>query len=123
MPERDAEGTVSIEVAAELAVSVWRLVKLHERWTMSGAPPQGGLIAQVRYLNDQMNRLLAEHEITLVDATGEEFVPNLPFSPSNIEECANGPGRLSIRQVLEPAVTCRGRVVRVGKVVLEVKEV
>jgi len=123
MLEKEAANTVSIEVAAELAVSVWRLVRLHERWSTSGVPPQGGLIAQVRYLNDQVNRLLAEHEITLVDATGEEFLPNLPFSPSNLEECANGAGRLAIRQVLEPAVTCRGRVVRVGKVVLESKEV
>lgn len=109
----------STALAAELAVAFWRLARLHEKSLPSPfALSHQGAQAQARYLQEQVQRALAEQHFELVDCTGAEFTPGLPFSATNLEEFLGASERLVVHQVLEPAVTVDGRLLRMGKVVL-----
>lgn len=107
------------EAIVTLAVEMWRVLRSfgraveHMPWVQ-----QERVRAQLRYSERRLNAVLADRTLELVEFEGQEYEPNLPVTAVNGEDY-RGAERLGVAQTLEPAVLSRGRVLRVGRVILE----
>lgn len=107
-----------VEALAALAVENWKLqATLGRSVTDLAEEKRARVEAQLRYSRGQLERILAEADVSLITFDGEEFSAELPVSPVNAEDF-EGAEVTFVDQTLEPTVIAAGSVIRVGRVLL-----
>lgn len=102
---------VSLESFADLAVECWRL----QRW-LASSPIPAAIVG--RHVVRRIDALLKEHEIEVLDVTGQPYEPGLAVEviDSIADEGATEGGSV-IDETVAPIVLWKGLVIRHGKVV------
>lgn len=102
-----------------LAVEYWRISRM-TRAMLREQPPNAArqYDSQLRYSARQVERLLAASELVLVEHDGAAYSPNLPVTVLNKDDYP-GQRQLRVQQTLEPTVLHQGRVLELGRVLVE----
>ena len=104
---------------ADLCVEFWKLAKGTAKAIKLLPEAEGKrLAAQIRYSERQLERLSQELGLRLVDFESEDFHPGLAASADNAEDFDDGTP-LVVTKTLEPTVVQDMRVVRTGRVLVE----
>lgn len=107
----------------DLALDYWRLLRacrgLAERVP---AEHRDRALAQVRFAEGRLERVMKATGTRVVAFDGRAYEAGLPVTVVNAEDHGACGGPLRVAQTLEPAFVADGRVLRFGKVVVEVEE-
>jgi len=104
---------------AALAVQYWKLCEAFER-VLDCLPEDRvpGVEAQLRFARRRLDTILAEAGLRLASYDGAPFTPDLPASPVNAEDIADGAPAI-VAVTLEPTVIGAGGVLIAGKILLK----
>lgn len=102
-----------------LAIEYWQLAQLADSM-LHEVPVESSRQKSPRlsFLLRQFERLLAEHDLRLIDYTRQRYEPNLPVLIMNKESVA-GTSALIISRMHQPVVMKNGSVIEMGKVFVE----
>jgi hypothetical protein len=104
---------------ARLAVEEWRLLGVMKR--LIGRLPsesQDRVSAQLRFAASRLHAIAQENGFQLETFDGRVFEPSLPVTAANADDHPTGEC-LIIAETIEPTVTRHGRLIQLGKVLLE----
>jgi hypothetical protein len=107
-----------IEAVSILATEHWRAVRRWHKVVVAHAPDQlQRETAQMRYGLERVEQALAAMGVRAVTFDRQEFGPQLPAEPVNLEEFA-GEDHLVVADTIEPTIVHDGRIVARGKIVV-----
>jgi hypothetical protein len=107
-----------IEAVSILATEHWRAVRRWHKVVATHAPDQlQRETAQMRYGAERVERALAALGVRAVTFDRQEFGPQLPAEPINLEDFV-GEECLVVADTVEPTIIHDGRVIARGKIVV-----
>lgn len=107
------------ESIVELAIEIWRIEQ-------RVAKAESVLSENLRKGMDnsilKMRRYLGKYDVEIIDYAGQKYNDGLNLEILSVEKDSSVSERM-IKETVEPAITCRGRVIKKSKVVLISNEI
>jgi hypothetical protein len=109
---------VTKNVLLKIVVEGWKFSRVYQRLISKlDAGEQSRFTSQVRYFLKQMEENLSEVGITLVNLEGHPFDPGMAATAINLNDFSPN-DMLVVDQMLEPVITGKMGLVRMGTVLL-----
>jgi len=113
---------IKLEDVAELCVEYWRLEKVARRMADNiDAKQFARFNGQINFSARQLETLCNRFELKLVDFNGKEYTDGMPITAENLSDFPEL-SCLVISKSIEPAVIRKSKILRTGRVLLDLKD-
>lgn len=110
--------TSESRLTGALAIELWRSLRSSRRSAeFLPADRAEKSLAQIRFVESRIERLLEEAGYRFKTFDGERFSASLPVVPMNLDDVPDDEDPV-IKETIEPTLLRKGKVVHVGKVIV-----